>query len=334
MFIYRTACVLFCRQWLVNFACCQRFHAGRRILQKKNWTKDEINSFIAWNYATNVICGPRIEPRKVGRRAKREAVLSGHGDSNTGHVADRITAGEVTDSEAQMAHFPCSESRRLSPQTVLEVEDPVEKLRSPATDSHKTASAVTEKRQTEVNNSSSLSKHSSDEGFCESAKRKDTYGYTWVDNFSQPVPDKSSGCEENTVVSFSQSTTDIGANNVQNAENVSNCMSSVRNASGNSVKISHSDREQLTNKISPTELEADDNKAQRCSSAQHILSFPLFTSAVLAAETVGLSGRLPSVSAILKATMSPENRLALTRWEQRMIAELGEDGFKQFQKGW
>jgi len=336
MFIFRTARVLFCCQWHTNFGCCQRLHISRCILQKKKWTKDEINSLLEWNYATNVICGPRIQPKKVGStasRAKREAINSSHYvSSNTSHVTDRISADKLTDSEAHMADFPCSVSKLLSPETVLEVEveDPVEKLRAPATDSRRTA---TEKRQTEVNNSSSPSKHSSEESFFESAKRKDTYAYTWVDSFSRPLSDKTSGSEKNTEVSFPQST-DIGANNVQNVENVSHHKSSVTNASGGSAETSHSsDRDQSTDKISLTELEANEDKVQKSNSAQHILSFPLFTSAVLAAETVGLSGRLPSVSAILKATMSPENRLALTRWEQRMIAELGEDGFKDYQKG-
>lgn len=41
----------------------------------------------------------------------------------------------------------------------------------------------------------------------------------------------------------------------------------------------------------------------------------------------------PSVSAILKATMPPESRFFLERWEKEMIEELGEDGFHQYKQG-
>ncbi|CAG0916421.1 unnamed protein product [Notodromas monacha] len=41
---------------------------------------------------------------------------------------------------------------------------------------------------------------------------------------------------------------------------------------------------------------------------------------------------LPSVTKVLSATMSPESRAALDAWKQRMIAELGEDGFARMQQ--
>jgi genome maintenance exonuclease 1 len=42
------------------------------------------------------------------------------------------------------------------------------------------------------------------------------------------------------------------------------------------------------------------------------------------------SSRLPSVSKILQATMSPEQAQILEKWQQKMIAQLGEDGFKKY----
>jgi len=42
--------------------------------------------------------------------------------------------------------------------------------------------------------------------------------------------------------------------------------------------------------------------------------------------------RLPSVSKIIQATMPPEQREILDRWEQRMIQELGEEGFRQMKE--
>lgn len=44
-------------------------------------------------------------------------------------------------------------------------------------------------------------------------------------------------------------------------------------------------------------------------------------------------GRLPSVTRILQATMSEENRAALLRWEERMVLKHGRDGFERIKKG-
>lgn len=44
------------------------------------------------------------------------------------------------------------------------------------------------------------------------------------------------------------------------------------------------------------------------------------------------SVKLPSVSKILSATMPKEQALALRRWEQRMIAQMGEQGFRQYKE--
>jgi hypothetical protein len=41
----------------------------------------------------------------------------------------------------------------------------------------------------------------------------------------------------------------------------------------------------------------------------------------------------PSVSKILNATMSDSSRAALKRWRQKMISELGEEGFLNHYRG-
>lgn len=44
------------------------------------------------------------------------------------------------------------------------------------------------------------------------------------------------------------------------------------------------------------------------------------------------SQKLPSVSKIIQATMPPEQRAILDRWEANKIAELGEEGFQEMKK--
>lgn len=343
MFIFRRSPrVFFHRHWLSNFTCSQRLYIGRCYSQKKKWTKDKISSLTAWNYETDAICGPRVDRKKAGStvsRVKHKDVRDVTSDyhANMSQVSVMISADELIDSETQMADFPRSVSRRVSPQTVL--DDPTVKLKSDAvvssSNSHKRIPTVTEERQTKVGSRSSVSKQSSDDSLFDSTKRKGTYGYTWVNSFSQPVhAKKTDGNEDNTMASFTQATSSGDNNMAQNVEQVNHRASNVKNTSSDTLKISHSETKQFSKNISATESETDEDRTQKTSSDQYILSFPLFTSHQLSTDAARVSARLPSVSAILKATMSPENRLALTRWEQRMIAELGEDGFKEYQKGW
>jgi len=57
-------------------------------------------------------------------------------------------------------------------------------------------------------------------------------------------------------------------------------------------------------------------------------------------EVLSISGRddletikFPSVTKILTQTMSPESKLALEAWKERMIKKLGQEGFEMHQKG-
>jgi len=57
-------------------------------------------------------------------------------------------------------------------------------------------------------------------------------------------------------------------------------------------------------------------------------------------EVLSISGRddletikFPSVTKILTQTMSPESKLALEAWKERMIKKLGQEGFELHQKG-
>jgi len=324
MFIFRSLCVFFDRQWIVsNFLCCGKIHVGRWHLQKKKWTRDTISSLIAWNYETSAILGPRINTKKARStisRVKRK-VVHDVSDNNCQLSADQVAvstkADELTDGKTHMADVPCSVSRCLSSQTVL--EDPIKKLRS------STVKTVhTKKRQKDVSNNSYLSKQKSDDSFLDSTKRKGTCTYMWVSSYPQSPYAKIDGKEEKTLPLFAQNTARNFADYmVQNAEDVSS----------DTIETAHSDGEQPAEKISATEPLAEEDEAQQTNSNQHVLTFSLFASPDVSSEAVNVSARLPSVSAILKATMPPESRQALNRWEQRMIAELGEDGFKEYQTG-
>ena len=45
------------------------------------------------------------------------------------------------------------------------------------------------------------------------------------------------------------------------------------------------------------------------------------------------NARLPSVSKILNVTMAPEQVEILKKWEQRMIQQMGEEGFRKYKEG-
>ncbi|XP_078495626.1 mitochondrial genome maintenance exonuclease 1 [Ciona intestinalis] len=71
-----------------------------------------------------------------------------------------------------------------------------------------------------------------------------------------------------------------------------------------------------------------------CSSQEvkNILTFPL-THNHETPPTIETTKKLPSVTRILSATKPPEQQLILLNWKKKMIAEMGEEGFNQMQKG-
>lgn len=76
---------------------------------------------------------------------------------------------------------------------------------------------------------------------------------------------------------------------------------------------------------------------------KNLLSFPITSSKqelpMQSTEILSVSGRddletmkFPSVTKILSQTMSPESKLALEAWKERMIKKLGQEGFETHQK--
>lgn len=67
-----------------------------------------------------------------------------------------------------------------------------------------------------------------------------------------------------------------------------------------------------------------------------ILNYPLISKKSTLSQTEDLlanrSLRLPSISKILQATMPESSRIALRKWKLGKIAELGVDGFKQYER--
>jgi len=339
MHFCRSPRVFFHRPWLIGFVYCQRFHVGRCFSQKKKWTKDEISSLVAWRYETEMVYGPLVDgtnTRRAVSGAKYKAARDVSADDNclnNRKIATEIIASDLKDDGTQTADFPYSTSKCLTSQTVS--EDPDEKQMSPAViNSFKSSdriSKATEKRQTGVDANNVVSKQNC-EDFLASTKREGTYGYTWVEN---TVPATKCGSAGNTVTFFTQTTNTKGDNaDLKNVEPFVCRVSNGMNASTDTHRISDTVKEQATeNNSFAAKVQTDENSAQN-SSDQHMLTFPLFASSTLPTAGASLFTRMPSISAILKATMPPESRLALTKWEQRMIAELGEDGFKEYQKSW
>jgi len=292
--------------------------------QKKKWTKEELSLLEAWRYETSVICGPLVSDIKqagdtVSRAKQHKAILSVSSDkmklSNCEAAVD-LTANILIDSHIDM---PCSVSRRVLSQSVY--SDSYEQLTSPAvinsfSSGKKSLKTATEKTQTEVEVGNPNSKvHKSNDAF-HSTNRSGTYSYAWVDRHTPLAPAENDFREENTAASFTPATN--GEYVKQRRLQISRDMPGAEEDQSDENIIS--------------QVTADNTASTERPS---ILSFPLFDfSPVLPSEPASLPARFPSVSAILKATMSAESRLALSRWEQRMIAELGEDGFKQYQTGW
>jgi len=334
MFICRNRNVFFHRQCFVNFVCCQWLHIGKQYSQKKKWTKNEISSLVAWKYETNAIYGPPVDSKKArsssstGKSKTIQVINTDHCKPDYSQLTDAFTASH---DETYMDNLPCSVSRHVSSQTVL--EDPTETLASPVvtdlSNSGKTDMKVSVKTGTKVSNSS---KHKTDDSVFDSRKRDGTYGYTWVDSPPHPLPAEKGGSEGN-ARSSSVQTTNSG-NVIRNSEQIDHDVDGTINVSSDKCGISDADGDQSLEKSPDTELQTDKDESQNISADQNdTLSFPLFACSPLPSDTGMLSARFPSVSAILKATMSPESQLALSRWEQRMVAELGEDGFKEYQRG-
>ncbi|XP_012524759.1 mitochondrial genome maintenance exonuclease 1 [Monomorium pharaonis] len=77
----------------------------------------------------------------------------------------------------------------------------------------------------------------------------------------------------------------------------------------------------------------------------NLLSFPIMNSKedktfpLQSTEILSISGKdnletikFPSVTKILTQTLSPESKLALEAWKERMIKKLGQEGFEEYQK--
>lgn len=66
-----------------------------------------------------------------------------------------------------------------------------------------------------------------------------------------------------------------------------------------------------------------------------IVKYPLVTDKCSLSQTISLTDRsmqIPSISKVLAATMPEGTRIALKKWKMAKIAELGADGFKQYQE--
>lgn len=66
-----------------------------------------------------------------------------------------------------------------------------------------------------------------------------------------------------------------------------------------------------------------------------ILKYPLVSGKCSLSQTVSLTDRtvhIPSISKVLSATMPAGARIALKKWKMAKIAELGVDGFKQYER--
>ncbi|XP_011063730.1 PREDICTED: mitochondrial genome maintenance exonuclease 1-like [Acromyrmex echinatior] len=98
---------------------------------------------------------------------------------------------------------------------------------------------------------------------------------------------------------------------------------------------------------------SNENTATKCMSSnferlpdiiiKNLLSFPIMGSKqdfpTQSTEILSISGKddlktlkFPSVTKILSRTMSPESKLALEAWKERMIKKLGQEGFEMHQK--
>lgn len=66
-----------------------------------------------------------------------------------------------------------------------------------------------------------------------------------------------------------------------------------------------------------------------------MIKYPLITAKCSLSQTVALTDRsmkLPSISKVLSATMPEGARIALKKWKSAKIAELGADGFKNYER--
>lgn len=151
-----------------------------------------------------------------------------------------------------------------------------------------------------------------------------------VDNSTDQTTERllhseSSQVAKKTELEFTNTTSNLSTKNSDNEVELSN--SNVSNNENTATKCVSFNFERLPNII-----------------IKNLLSFSIMGSKqdfpTQSTEILSISGKgdlktlkFPSVTKILTQTMSPESKLALEKWKERMIKKLGQEGFEMHQKG-